>query len=322
MLPRANPHGTAGVDIGTTDFNCKKRQNLKDMDRYQEALAASKVTENDAEVAAEVKKIVDEAGKYASPEVYQFLFSSIDLTTLSTEDSVKSVSEFTQRVNDFDNDFPQYRNVAAICVYSNFAEVVKTNLDVPGVDIAVVAGCFPSSQTFTAVKIADAALAVEAGANEVDIVFNLGMFRDGNYEDLCDEMIEIKHTIKDAKMKVILESGALKTAEKIKKASILSLYSEADFLKTSTGKIYPGASLDAAYVMCKCIKEYYDLTGRKVGFKASGGVRTTEDALHYYAIVKEVLGDEWLTHDLFRIGASSLANSLLSSMEGKETKFF
>lgn len=292
------------------------------MDRYQETINASRVTEDDAFVAREVERIKETASDYGRPEVYKFLFNSIDLTTLSSEDCERSVARFTTRVNDFDSDYPQYGHVAAICVYSNFAEVVKTNLDVPGVDIAVVAGCFPSSQTFTAVKIADAALAVEAGANEVDIVFNLGMFRDGNYEDLCDEMIEIKHTIKDAKMKVILESGALKTAEKIKKASILSLYSEADFLKTSTGKIYPGASLDAAYVMCKCIKEYYDLTGRKVGFKASGGVRTTEDALHYYAIVKEVLGDEWLTHDLFRIGASSLANSLLSSMEGKETKFF
>ena len=292
------------------------------MDRYKKALAESNVTENDATVAAEVKKIVDNSVKYASPEVYQFLFSSIDLTTLSTEDSQKSVAAFTRRFNDFDNDYPQYKNVAAICVYSNFAEVVKTNLDVTGVDIAVVAGGFPSSQTFTAVKISDAALAVADGADEVDIVMNVGMFLDENYEDMCDEMIEIKHTIKDAKMKVILETGALKTAANIKKASILSLYSEADFLKTSTGKIYPGASLEAAYVMCQCIKEYYEKTGRKVGFKAAGGVRSSEDALHYYAVVKEVLGNEWLTHDLFRLGASSLANSLLSSMEGKETKYF
>ncbi|MDE6339103.1 MAG: deoxyribose-phosphate aldolase, partial [Muribaculaceae bacterium] len=139
------------------------------MDRYQKTLAESNVIENDEAVAAEVKKIVEESGKYASPEVYQFLFSSIDLTTLSTEDSVKSVSKFTQRVNDFDNDYPQFKNVAAICVYSNFAEVVKANLDVEGVDIAVVAGCFPSSQTFDAVKVADVAMAVEGGANEVDI---------------------------------------------------------------------------------------------------------------------------------------------------------
>lgn len=292
------------------------------MDKYQEALAGSRVPSNDEFVAQEVQKIIEKAPGYASPEVYQFLFSSIDLTTLSTEDSQKSVAKFTQRVNDFDNDYPQYKNVAAICVYSNFAEVVKTHLDVPGVDIAVVAGCFPSSQTFTPVKIADAALAVEAGANEVDIVLNVGMFLDGNYEDLCDEIIELKHTVKDAKLKVILETGCLKTAENIKKASVLSLYSGADFLKTSTGKIYSGASLEAAWVMCQCIKEYYEKTGRKVGFKASGGVRTTEEALCYYAVVKEILGDEWLNQDLFRIGASSLANSVLSSLEGKTVKYF
>lgn len=292
------------------------------MDKYQEAIAASRVTGNDEVVAAEVKKIVENAHKYASTEVYQFLFSSIDLTTLSTEDSVKSVAKFTQRVNDFDNDYPQYKNVAAICVYSNFADVVKTHLDVQGVDVAVVAAGFPSSQTFQAVKVADVALAREAGADEVDIVLNIGLFLDENYEDLCDEIIELKHTCKGGKLKVILETGALKTAENIKKASILSMYSDADFIKTSTGKIYSGASLEAAWVMCQCIKEYYEKTGRKVGFKAAGGVRTSEEALQYYAVVKEVLGDEWLNHDLFRIGASSLANNLLSTILGKEIKYF
>ena len=292
------------------------------MDRYQKALADSRVEVDDAAVASEVKKIVDEAGKYASPEVYQFLFSSIDLTTLSTEDSQDSVAAFTQRVNDFDNEYPQYKNVAAICVYSNFAEVVKANLEVTGVDIAVVAGGFPSSQTCTAVKVADVALATTGGANEVDVVMNLGYFRDGNYEDLCDELIELKQTARDARLKVILETGALKTAENIKKASVLAMWSDADFIKTSTGKIYTGASYEAAYVMCRCIKEYHEQTGRKVGFKAAGGIRTTEEALGYYAIVKEVLGDEWLCQDLFRLGASSLANSLLSSMTGTETRFF
>lgn len=292
------------------------------MNRYEEALAGSKVPVSEEVVNAEVAKIVDKANEYACPEVYQFLFSSIDLTTLSTTDTQSSVAKFTQRVNDFDNDYPQFKPVAAICVYSNFAEVVKTNLDVAGVDIAVCAGCFPSSQTFTAVKVADCALAVTSGASEVDIVLNLGYFFDGNYEDMCDEVIEMKHTVKDARLKVIIETGALKSYENIMKASVLSLYSEADFIKTSTGKIYEGASLPAAWIMCKCIKEYYEKTGRKVGFKAAGGVRTTEDALKYYAIVKEVLGDEWLTHDLFRIGASGLANALLSSMTGEETKYF
>lgn len=291
-------------------------------DRYIKAIAQSNVTTDDAVVAEEVGNIVEKASQYATPEVYRFLFSTIDLTTLSTEDSQESVTAFTQRVNDFDNEYPQYGNVAAICVYSNFAEVVSTTLEVTGVDVAVVAGGFPSSQTFTAVKVADVALAVAGGANEVDVVMNLGYLRDKNYEDLCDELIELKHTAKGAKLKVILETGALKTAAAIRDASVLAMWSEADFIKTSTGKIYPGASLEAAYVMCRCIEEYYHQTGRKVGFKAAGGIRTAEEAVKYYAVVKEVLGDEWLCQDLFRIGASSLANSLLSAMTGEETKFF
>lgn len=292
------------------------------MDKYQSAIAASKVVADDEIVKAEVKKIADEAGKYASRETYEFLLHSIDLTTLATDDSVRSVQAFTEKVNSFDSDYPQYKNVAAICVYSNFAEVVRNTLEVPGVDIAVVAGCFPSAQTFLEVKVADVAMAVLGGADEVDIVFPVGMYKDGDYEGLCDEIIEMKRAARDSTLKVILETGLLKTAEDIKRASILSLYSEADFLKTSTGKIYPGASLEAAYVMCQCIKEYYQATGRKVGFKCSGGVRTTEEALKYFAVVKEVLGDEWLCHDLFRIGASSLANAVLSSLEGTEVKYF
>lgn len=292
------------------------------MDRYQKALSNSNVLSDDAAVKAAVAKIIEKAPEYRNQDVYKFLFSSIDLTTLSTEDSQESVTAFTRRVNDFDNEYPQYKNVAAICVYSNFAEVVSSNLEVTGVDVAVVAGGFPSSQTFTAVKVADVALAVAGGANEVDVVMNLGYLRDKNYEDLYDELIELKHTAKGAKLKVILETGALKTAAAIKEASILAMWSDADFIKTSTGKIYPGASLEAAYVMCECIKEYYQQTGRKVGFKAAGGIRTAEEAVNYYAIVKEVLGNEWLNQDLFRIGASSLANNLLSAITGEETKFF
>lgn len=292
------------------------------MDRYQEALAASRVPVADEVVKAEVAKIIEKASDYNTPEILGFLLGSIDLTTLSTTDSVKSVSAFTRRVNDFDNDYPHLPHVAAICVYSNFAEVVRTNLDVQGVDVAVVAGGFPSSQTYLPVKIADCALAVAGGADEVDIVMNLGYFFDENYEDLCDEIIEQKHAVKDAKLKVILETGALRTPENIKRASVLAMYSDADFIKTSTGKIYEGASLEAAWVMCQCIREYYEKTGRKVGFKAAGGVRTAQEALQYYAIVREVLGEEWLNCDLFRIGASSLANNILSAIEGSEVKYF
>ncbi len=292
------------------------------MDRYQEVISRTKVTADDEAVKAAVAKILEKRDEYNTPEVHRFLLGSIDLTTLSTEDSERSVTAFTRRVNDFENEYPQYPHVAAICVYSNFAEVVRTNLDVEGVDVCVVAAGFPSSQTFQAVKVADVALAREAGADEVDIVMNVGMFLDGNYEDLCDEIIELKHTAKDARLKVILETGCLKTAENIRNASLLAMYSDADFIKTSTGKIYSGASLEAAYVMCQCIREYYQTTGRRVGFKAAGGVRTTEEAVAYYAIVKEVLGDEWLDADHFRLGASSLANNVLSTLEGRTVKFF
>lgn len=292
------------------------------MDRYEQAIAASRVIVDDVVVASEVEKIKLKAGENLTPEVYNRIFNCIDLTTLSTEDSERSVAEFTRRVNEFENEYPQYGNVASICVYSNFAEVVKTHLDVENVNVCVVAGCFPSSQTFQAVKVADVALAVEAGAQEVDIVLNIGLFRDKEYEELCDEIIELRHTARRARLKVILETGCLRTAEAIKNASILAMYSEADFIKTSTGKIYPGASLEAAYVMCQCIKEYHATTGRKVGFKAAGGIRTTEEAVQYYTLVKEILGEEWLTPELFRIGASSLANAVLSSLEGKEVKFF
>ena len=293
------------------------------MERYRKVLEESKVTTDVNAITREVEKIMEKLPDYRKEETYRFLFSCIDLTTLSTEDSQESVAAFTRRVNDFDNEYPQYPNVAAICVYSNFAEVVATNLEVTGVDVAVVAGGFPSSQTFTAVKVADVALAVAGGANEVDVVMNLGYLRDGNYEELTDELIELKHTAKNALMKVIIETGALKTPEEIKRASVLAMWSDADFIKTSTGKIYPGASPEAAWVMCSCIREYYEKTGRKVGFKAAGGIRSAEDALKYYAIVKEVLGDEWLDPSLFRIGASSLANSLLAAMlDEEEVKYF
>lgn len=291
-------------------------------DKYNEAIAASQVTTDDAAVKSAVEKILEKKDANKTTDVYKFLFNTVDLTTLKSTDSPASVAAFTERVNAFDEEYPELRNVAAICVYPNFAQIVRAVLEVSSVDIACVSGCFPSSQSFIEVKVAETALAVEGGADEIDIVLNLGNFLDGDYEEVCDEIIELKHSARDARLKVILETGALKTAENIRAASILSLYSGADFLKTSTGKEYPGASLEAAYVMCQCIKEYYEKTGRKVGFKCAGGVSTTDDAVAYYTIVKEVLGEEWLSNEWFRIGASRLANNLLSDILGKEVKFF
>lgn len=292
-------------------------------DKYQDTIAKSSVTTNDEEVKAAVEKILSEhLAENMNEDVYKFLFNTIDLTALNTTDSPQSVADFTERVNAFDNEYPQLKNVAAICVYPNFAEVVRTVLDVTDVDVACVSGAFPTAQSFLETKIAETALAVSAGADEIDIVFNVGNFLDGDYEGVCDEIAEQKDACQDALLKVILETGALKTAENIRAASILSLYSGADFLKTSTGKGYPGASLEAAYVMAQCIKEYHAATGRMVGFKASGGVSTTADAVKYYTVIKEVLGEQWLSNEYFRIGASRLANSLLSDILGSETKFF
>lgn len=293
------------------------------MDRYKKVIEESKVSIDPENIKRDLDKIREKLPELRNSETYERIFSCIDLTTLNTTDSQNSVTAFIQRVNDFDNEYPQYPNVAAICVFSNFAGLVKSVLEVTGVKTAVVAGGFPSGQTFSEVKVADVALAVGEGADEVDVVMNLGMLLDGNYEELCDELIEVKHAAKDAHMKVIIESGALRSPEQIRNASILALYSDADFIKTSTGKVYEGATPEAAYVMCQCIKEYFEKTGRKVGFKAAGGVRSSEDALLYYAIVKEVLGDEWLNNTLFRIGASSLANNILAKMlDEEEVKYF
>lgn len=292
-------------------------------DKYHDTVAKSCVLEDDVKVSAEVAQILtDNLQQNNNLEVWKFLFNTIDLTTLNATDSPRSVADFTERVNAFDEEHPELKNVAAICVYPNFAQVVRAVLEVSDVDIACVSGGFPSSQTFNEVKIAETALAVDGGADEIDIVLNVGNFLDGDYEGVCDEIAEQKAACRNARLKVILETGALKTAANIKAASVLALYSGADFLKTSTGKGYPGASLEAAYVMAQAIKEYYERTGNMVGFKAAGGVATTEDAVKYYTIIKSVLGDKWLTNEYFRLGASRLANNLLSDILGEETRFF
>lgn len=292
-------------------------------DKYHDTVAASKVITDDAAVKSAVDEIIAKhLEENMNVEVYKTIFNCIDLTTLSTTDSPQSVADFTERVNAFDNEHPELKNVAAICVYPNFAQVVRTVLDVTDVKVACVSGAFPTAQSFLETKIAETALAVASGADEIDIVFNLGNYLDGDWEEVCDEIIEQKHACRDAHLKVILETGALKTAENIRNASVLSMYSGADFIKTSTGKGYEGATLEAAYVMALAIKEYYEATGNKIGFKAAGGVLTTADAVKYYTVIKEVLGEEWLSNDLFRIGTSRLANNLLGDILGEPVKFF
>lgn len=293
-------------------------------DKYTDTITASNVITDDVAVADAVAAILaDHLEENRNPDVYKKIFNSIDLTTLKTTDSQQSVAKFTERVNSFEEDYGDLPPVAAICVYPNFVPVVRTTLDVSSVGVAAVAGAFPTSQSFIEVKVAEIGLAVEAGADEIDVVLNVGDFFDGDYESVCDDLDEMKHSCRSARMKVILETGALKTARNIRDASVLALYSGADFLKTSTGKEYPGASLDACYVMCQCIREYYEKTGRAVGFKAAGGISTTEDVLKYYTIVKTVLGEKWAdSNELFRIGASRLANALLSDIVGEQVKYF
>jgi deoxyribose-phosphate aldolase len=287
---------------------------MAEINKYTDTLKKYKTDLKDADIAEKVEEIISK--KFAqnnNREVYKRLYSCIDLTSLNATDTREDIWKFTEKVNERDG-ASDVANVAAICVYPNFIETVKEALTAD-VKIASVAGGFPSSQTFTEVKIAETALAVASGADEIDIVLNLGFFLDENYEELSEEIDEIKHACREAKLKVILETGALKSAKNIMKASLLSLYSGADFIKTSTGKGYEGATLEAAYVMCTAIREYTAKTGRKVGFKASGGISTTADAVKYYTIVKEVLGEEYLNNEYFRIGASRLADNLLDSIK-------
>ena len=292
-------------------------------DKYLTALAKYDTQLNDADVQVQVAALIEKkVPENNTEEVKKFLFNCIDLTTLNTTDSDESVMRFTEKVNRFDDEFPDLKNVAAICVYPNFAQVVKDTLEVEGINIACVSGGFPSSQTFTEVKIAETAMALADGADEIDIVIPVGAFLSGDYETMCEEIMELKETCKEHHLKVILETGALKSASNIKKASILSMYSGADFIKTSTGKQQPAATPEAAYVMCEAIKEYYQKTGIKIGFKPAGGINTVNDAIIYYTIVKELLGEEWLDNQLFRLGTSRLANLLLSDIKGEEIKFF
>lgn len=301
----------------------EKLNNKQDENKYEKALSLYNCEVSDEEVRDAVRKIIAEkVHENDNLEVKKFLMGSVELTTLKTTDSEDSVLAFTERVNQFDEQYPELPHVATICVYPCFAKTVSETLEVDGVEIACVSGSFPSSQSLIEVKVAETALAIKDGATEIDIVMPVGKFLSGNYEEVADEISELKNVCGEKKMKVILETGCLKTAANIKKASILSMYAGADYIKTSTGKLEPAATPEAAYVMCQAIKEYYDKTGIQIGFKPAGGLNTVMDAITMYTIVKEVLGEKWLTNQWFRMGTSRLANLLLSEVVGHETKFF
>ena len=293
------------------------------LSKYEQALSKYRTNISDDEVRNAVRQIIAEkVHENDTPEVKKFLMGSVELTTLKTTDSEDSVLAFTEKVNKFDETYPDLPHVATICVYPCFAKTVSESLEVDGVEIACVSGSFPSSQALIEVKVAETALAIKDGATEIDIVMPVGKFLSGDYEGVADEIEELKEVCGEHKMKVILETGCLKTAENIKKASLLAMYAGADYIKTSTGKLEPAATPEAAYVMCLAIKEYYDETGIQIGFKPAGGLNSVMDALIYYTIVKEVLGEKWLTNEWLRLGTSRLANLLLSEVVGEETKFF
>lgn len=295
---------------------------IKNVDKYQQALNKYNLNITDAGVAEEVKKIVEKAAENNTDEVHRFLLGSIELTSLRTTDTEEEILAMVERVNNFAKDYKELPHVAAVCTYPCFAKLVSESLEVDGVEITNVCASFPSSQTFIEVKIAETALAVKDGATEIDIVQSVGKYLSGDYETVADEISEIKDICGEVPLKVILETGDLPSMADVKRASIIAMYAGADYIKTSTGKEKVSATPEAVYVMCQAIKEYYDETGIQIGLKPAGGINTVMDAVTYYTIVKQVLGEKWLTNKWFRLGTSRLTNLLISEIEGKEVKYF
>ena len=287
-------------------------------------------TPDEAKIAANIKAIADNLDSLMNADELKLCFSIMDLTTLSPDDTCESVGKLVEKVNGLPAAFPGYPAPASICVYPNFASTVKSLKKDPEVHVTTVASCFPSAQSFLEVKVRECELAVQDGADEIDIVLALNAFLAGDEARAYEEIVTMKNAIDKAAaaqgrkvvLKVILETGLLQTPEKIAEASFLAMEAGADFIKTSTGKVSVNATPTAAYVMCEAIRRYYELSGRKVGFKAAGGISTAQDAICYYHIVSGILGGEWLNRKLFRYGVSRLGNSLISAIEQKTVKYF
>ncbi len=290
---------------------------------YKEMLSEYAPATSAARVDAEVARIAALAPRNENAEVWKLCYSAIDLTSLNGTDSDRSITEFVTKAVRFGIDYPDIPNVASICVDPSFVDVVGLSLGNSGIAITSVGAGFPSSQTFIEVKMLEVAMAVENGADEIDVVITIGEMLDGEYDRMASTLRILRDELgEDTVLKVIIESGALKTPQLIRDASLLAMMAGADFVKTSTGKIDVAATPEAAVVMCTAIRDWYEKTGQKVGFKAAGGVRNAKDSALFYTIVEEILGPDWLTPRLFRIGASSLANNLISAIEGKEIKYF
>lgn len=272
-------------------------------------------------VTAEAESIIaDNIKNYNTNSVYSNILSCIDLTSLNSDDTNESITDMVEKLNKFDETFEILPYPAAICVYPSFVSTVKDNLR-EDIDIATVVG-FPHSNTFIEVKIAETGMSVMEGATEIDVVMPLSLFYSKNFDEVYDELSEIKMSCQNAKLKVILETGLLDDPVLIKKASIIAMSAGADFIKTSTGKIKTGATFSAVYVMAKTIKEFYELNNKKVGLKVAGGVSDTHTAVSYYTLIISVLGEDWMNPSLFRIGTSSLTNKLLSSLASREINYF
>jgi len=277
---------------------------------------------SEAEINKGLKKVFSSATSVPDKHLLMKILNMIDLTSLNTTDNKSQIIHFTGRVNSFSGRYSNIPNVAAICVYPNYVSVVKEKLSARSIKIAAVAGAFPSSQTFRSIKVTECKLSVEAGADEIDIVIPVGAFLGNDFAAVADEIGEIKRAIGDIQLKVIVESGLLESYEQIFKASMIAMDAGADFIKTSTGKTPVSATPEAAFVMCRAISGFYTETGIKVGFKAAGGIVNPADAVGYYHIVSHCLGEEWLNNSLFRIGASRLANNILSEISGCRVEHF
>lgn len=310
-------------DTVSKDIQAQKANGIVEKSEYDQALEQYNLNITDEEVKAAVTKIIAEkVSENDNLEVKKFLLGSVELTTLSTADTEEKVLGMVEKVNKFDSEYPDLPHVAAVCAYPCFTKLIADSLEVDGVDITNVTGNFPSSQALLEVKTIETALAIKDGATQIDIVMPVGKFLSGDYEGVCDTISELKQTCGDVPMKVILETGDLRNARDIKTASILAMYAGADYLKTSTGKEKISATPESVYVLCQAIKEYHKKTGIQIGLKPAGGINTVMDAVIYYTIVKEVLGEKWLTNYWFRMGTSRLTNLLLSEIIGSETKFF
>lgn len=310
-------------DLKAQAAELKKEKQQYGDSKYEQAFKKYDLNVDEEKVRDAVREIIaNKVPENDNLEVKKFLLGSVELTSLHTTDTDESILAMTEKVNKFDSVYPTLPHVAAICVYPRFTELVAKSLEVDGVEITNVTGNFPSSQSRMEVKVAETSLAIADGATNIDIVMPVGKFLSEDYEGVADDINELKEVCGEVPMKVILETCDLGGLSNVKKAAILSMYAGADYIKTSTGKEKAGATPEGVYVMCQAIKEYYDATGIQIGIKPAGGINTVMDAVVLYTIVKEVLGEKWLTNYWFRLGTSRLTNLLLSEIIGKETKWF